>query len=311
MIATAMAVDPRQLPVALSGPGRRALITVNHTWVLHKRLMLRLTAAGVMCLAIAGLYQGRHAVLEAMGQALDYAQSKSADLGFAVSTISISGQALTGDADILAALAISPHTSMFAFDADAARERIAKLPAIATATVRKDYPGHVVVKVTEKTPVARWRVDGVTFLVDKDGTQIANADHSFASLPLVIGDGAAANALPMILSLDRFPALETGLAALSRIGDRRWDLLYGNGVRVQLPETGVAQALRQFQVLEDKYRLLDRDITAVDLRVPGMVEITPAKDAVAALKAIAKADSKHKHTGDSEYETRSEIVGDN
>jgi cell division protein FtsQ len=115
----------------------------------------------------------------------------------------------------------------------------------------------------------------------------------------------------MILSLDRFPALKAGLAALSRIGDRRWDLLYGNGVRVQLPETGVAQALNQFQTLQTKYQLLDRDITAVDLRVPGMVEITPAKDALDSLKAIAKADSKHKHTGDSEYETSSDIVGDN
>src|SRR5690606_33003880 len=113
--------------------------------------------------------------------------------------------------DIFAALGVQPQTSTLAFDVEAARERIAELPAIASVTVRKTYPGDVTVLVTEKEPVARWAVDGVTFLIDGKGEQIAEAGDDYNHLPLVIGDGAADDALIMIRALNSFPLLQEGL----------------------------------------------------------------------------------------------------
>ena len=45
---------------------------------------------------------------------------------------------------------------------------------------------------------------------------------------------------------------------------------------MQLPELGVAQALRQLETYQAEYALLDRDVTQIDLRVPGIVALKPA-----------------------------------
>jgi cell division protein FtsQ len=69
--------------------------------------------------------------------------------------------------------------------------------------------------------------------------------------------------------------LKKDLAALSRIGDRRWDLIYYTGLRVQLPELGVAQALDRLEMYQRDYALLDRDVTLIDMRVPGVLAVKP------------------------------------
>jgi cell division protein FtsQ len=160
---------------------------------------------------------------------------------------------------------------------EAARQRIAELPAVEAVSVRKTYPGDLIVEITEKVPVARWRVDGITFVVDAAGEQIGEDRGAYGELPLVVGDGANNDALVMIRALDQYPTLKNGLVALSRIADRRWDLIYETGLRVQLPELGIARALRNLVMYQTEYQLLDRDVNIVDLRVASLVAVRPNK----------------------------------
>ena len=101
----------------------------------------------------------------------------------------------------------------------------------------------------------------------------------------MIGEGAADDAVPMVRILSRHATLQNQLAALSRIGDRRWDLIYRNGLRVQLPENGVAQALDQLDMYQADYALLDRDVTLIDLRVQGIVTLKPGEIAAEQIAA--------------------------
>ena len=277
--ASARPVDPRSLPVPL--PPRKAserlLIRVTRAWVLHRLLITRIAAVVIACALAIAAYQFREPIAQGATTLGGVLQGEFADAGFAVGEIRISGQSLTQEAAILVALGIEPRTSTLSFDAAAARERIAALPAVENVTIRKVYPDDLVVTVTEKTPVARWRVDGVTFLVDEAGTQIGQDRGAYSELPLVIGDGAADDALVMIRALRQHEEISEGIAALSRIADRRWDLLYETGLRVQLPEMGVAQALRNLSMYQRDYALLDRDLTIIDLRVPHLVALRPAK----------------------------------
>ena len=158
-----------------------------------------------------------------------------------------------------------------------------------SATVRKVYPNKVIVSIVERVPVVRWRVGDTTWLIDERGRKIGTDIASYTDLPLVIGEGAADDAVAMVRVLDRHPDLKDGLAALSRIGDRRWDLIYRNGLRVQLPESGVAQALDHLEMYERDYALLDRDVTLVDLRVSGFLTLKPGE---AAAEQIAVANGK-------------------
>ncbi len=288
-----------------------ALINFGHAWVLHKRVMVRALAAAIVLVGAVGLYEMRDLLASGAMMVTDVAQGEFARAGFGIGKIEITGQALTSEKDIAEALEIGPQTSTLNFDADAARLRLLKLPAVATVAIRKVYPNELSVVLTEKRPIARWRVDGITYVVDAEGTQIAEDLGDYRELPLVVGDGAADDAMAMIVALDRHPTLQSGLAALSRIGDRRWDLIYYSGLRVQLPEVGVAQALDQLELYQSDYALLDRDVMLIDLRVPGMVALKPGEIAAKQIAEAEKAAKKaHKTKGSSEYETAAERKAD-
>ena len=276
-LAGARMVDPRALPVPVRTQRQRLANRLARAWVLHGRTIRR--AGIVVGLVAAGIaiYEARAPIGNIVATLGHFAQGEFADAGLAIGEISISGQSLTPDQAIFDALGIQPHTSTLAFDVEEARRRIAELPAIETVSVRKTLPGDVSVMVTEKVPVARWRVDGITFLIDGAGTQIGEDGGAYGNLPLVIGDGAADDAQVMIRALNAHPELKQGLMALSRIADRRWDLIYDTALRVQLPEQGVAQALGKLVMYQNQYQLLDRDLSVIDLRVDSIVAVRPNK----------------------------------
>jgi len=268
-------VDPRTLPVPVRSRQRRLANNFGRTWVLHRKAMLRGVAVAALLAGSALVYQLREPIASGAAILAEVAQGRFADAGLAIGEISISGQRLTSEQAIFDALGVEPHTSTVSFDVEAARQRIAELPAVQSVTVRKTYPGDIIVTIAEKLPVARWRVDGITFVVDGAGEQIGEDRGAYGDLPLVVGDGANDDAMVMIRALDQYPALKEGLVALSRIADRRWDLIYYSGLRVQLPELGVAQALGRLQSYQADYALMDRDLSLIDLRVPGVVALKP------------------------------------
>jgi cell division protein FtsQ len=276
-LAGARIVDPRALPVPVRSRQRKLANNFGRAWVLHRRPILRGVAIAALLAAAGLVYQLREPLAVGAGLLGEVAQGRFADAGFAIGEISISGQTLTSEQAIFDALGVEPHTSTVSFNVEEARQRIAELPAVQSVTVRKTYPGDVIVSITEKVPVARWRVDGITFVVDGTGEQIGEDRGAYADLPLVVGDGANDDAMVMIRALDQYPALKSGLIALSRIADRRWDMIFETGLRVQLPELGVARALRHLDSYQADYQLLDRDVTVIDMRVANLVAVRPTK----------------------------------
>ncbi|MBJ3783762.1 cell division protein FtsQ/DivIB [Devosia sediminis] len=278
-LAGARLVDPRALPVPTRTPRQKLANRFNRAFVLHGGLIRRGVMIAALLAGCVALYQVREPIGMLANTVVGLAQGHSAQAGLAIGEIVISGQTLTSEQQIFDALGIQPHTSTLGFDVEAARQRIAELPAVETVTVRKTYPGDVAVVITEKEPVARWAVDGITFLIDGRGDQIGEAQGAYQELPLVIGDGAADDALVMIRALNGFPLLQEGLVALSRIADRRWDLIYDTGLRVQLPEQGVSQAMTRLVTYQNDYQLLDRDVSIIDLRIDNIVAVRPNKPA--------------------------------
>lgn len=303
--ANAQPVDPRHFPVPLPRSGRRVLVKANHVWVLHKRLIVRGIGAVLALLFVVGVFEARDAIASVGNTMYRFVQGEFAQAGFGIDAIEITGQTLTADKDIITLLTVGTGNSTLTFDAQKAQARLEWLRAVESATVRKVYPNRVIVSIVEKVPVARWRVGDTTWLIDEAGQKIGTDISSYTDLPLVIGEGAADDAVAMVRVLARHEKLEEQLAALSRIGDRRWDLIYRNGLRVQLPETGVAPALDRLERYQADYALLDRDVTLIDLRVAGIVTLKPGELAAAELAADKK---KNKHTvkGSSDYETPAE-----
>lgn len=306
--ADAQLVDPRQLPVPIAEISRRARINFGHAWILHRKIMLRAAAASIVLVAIVGAYEARDLIVAGAMNVYGIAQGEFARAGFGINQINISGQSLTNEATILAALGLNPGTSTVTFDAETALARIEAIPSVKSAAIRKNYPGELIVTIEEKVPMARWRFGDATYLVDEFGQPVAVDDGSFRELPLVVGEGAADDAIVMVRTLDRYPAITRELAALSRIGDRRWDLIFYSGLRVQLPENGVAQALQQLDMYQSSDQLLDRDVTVIDMRVPGMVALQLGEFAIKAREDAAKAKRTKKPAApvDADYQTPAE-----
>ena len=81
--------------------------------------------------------------------------------------------------------------SLVSFDVDKAQKRVAALPWVEAASVRKFYPGTLSVDIVERTPYALWQRDGEVFVIDEAGIEIAPLEEArFAKLPFLVGGGA-------------------------------------------------------------------------------------------------------------------------
>jgi cell division protein FtsQ len=88
------------------------------------------------------------------------------------------------------------------------------------------------------------------------------------------------------------------LRASVLVADRRWNLHLNNGIDVRLPDSNVADALDRLVALDRDKKLLSRDITTVDLRLPDRVTVRLSDAAAQARDEVLKANAKKKKGGD-------------
>ena len=172
------------------------------------------------------------------GQIPAAAQAVTARLGFAVDQVRVSGNRETSEIDILERLDLDGWTSLIGFDAEAARGRIAQLPWVKAAAVRKVYPDALEVRIEEREPFAIWQHGSQLAIVERSGRVIAPfGGGRHAVLPLVIGYGAAEEAAGFVGKIRQHPELAARVKGFIRVAERRWDLRLENGITIRLPET--------------------------------------------------------------------------
>ena len=220
-------------------------------------------------------------------------------VGFRISEIALTGEHELGRQRLLAIAGITGRSSLLFLDPAQTRRRLMANPWIAQATVLKLYPGRLRIDVKERKPFALWQKNGNVYLIAEDGTVLeAFVPQRFAALPLVVGDGAEREAPALIKLLDRFPDIAPHVQASVLVADRRWDLYLKDKMVVKLPEAAPEKALKTLVELDHSRKLLSRDITVVDLRLPDRVAVKLSDAAYAtreeALKAAAKAKKKKK-----------------
>lgn len=212
------------------------------------------------------------------GYADSIVQGVTARTGFAVDQIKVVGNRQTSEIDILDRLGLDGWTSLIGFDAEAARERIATLPWVEGAAVRKIYPHTLEVRVEEREPFALWQQGNSLSVIERSGEVIAPfSGGKQALLPLIIGTGAPAKAPDFLEKIKRYPELAARVKGYIRVGERRWDLKLENGITVKLPEDDEDQAIAELVKLDRDNGLLTRDIAAVDMRLSDrlVVELSP------------------------------------
>jgi cell division protein FtsQ len=113
-------------------------------------------------------------------------------------------------------------------------------------------------------------------LVDPAGVPLEPVStDAMPDLPLLIGDGANSQEPARRKLLDGAPAIKPLVKAATWIGNRRWDLTFTTGEKLQLPEgeEEAARSLRKFAELDAAQGLLRKGTIRFDMRVPGNMVI--------------------------------------
>jgi len=204
-------------------------------------------------------------------------------LGLGVAVVTVSGTTHMSEPRILAIAGIDASRSLPFFDVAEAKARLEADPLIKQASVRKLYPNQVVIEIVERTPYAVWQKDGDVSAIAADGAPIDEvADGRYADLPFVVGEGANGRVREYVQLLDAMAELKPRVEAGVLVGQRRWNLRLRSGVDVKLPENNPQAAIAELLSLQRQSRILDKDMLALDFRVPRRVFVRLTEDAAAA-----------------------------
>ena len=203
-----------------------------------------------------------------------------------VDRIVVEGAERTPVDEVRARSGLRTGESMLAVPTGAAADRVEELPWVRSVTVRRDWPGRVVVEVDEREPVAAFAGAGRWLLVDEDGRRLALARTPPVGVVTIEGVGArgdpgtrvddrAAGAVEVSRRLP--PALRMRLPRVQVDPDGRLEV----ALRVEEERDAVAILGRPEQ-LRDKLLSLAtvlesvdlRGLSRIDLRIPGAPVLT-------------------------------------
>jgi cell division protein FtsQ len=194
----------------------------------------------------------------------------TAAAGMVVESIYLRGSQATSRSDLLETLDIKKGTPILNVDIKEARLRVESLGWVKSATLVRVLPNVIFLDIKERKALALWqRNRRAPVLIDTDGTVIQKRNLAkYSDLPLVVGQGAAKNAAVLIERLHEYPLIFNEVKVAIRVSERRWNLRLRNNIEIRLPAEKISTALNQLYEYQNKHSLFDRNIIAVDLRVP-------------------------------------------
>lgn len=188
--------------------------------------------------------------------------------GLEVTKVQVEGQRHLTDRDITDALGLRGGISVFAFDTDAARNRLKQSGWVREARIMRLLPSTLIVELEEREPFALWAEGGQLAVIDREGRILSLTEPGkFPSLPTISGPGAASQAEAIVTSLQDFPDLKPLIRQTERIGGRRWDLLLDTGLRAKLPVENVTAALKELNEIAQRNPAVLYEIAEIDFRV--------------------------------------------
>ena len=188
---------------------------------------------------------------------------------FMIKVASIDGSSDELANEIREILPLDFPVSYFDLDIKYLHKVVNEIPAVASAAIKISVGGVLQINVTEKSPAFIWRKDNVMSVIDETGSfiRIANSRVDYPKLPLVVGE-AADLAVSEITSLMQANEYFTDhVRAFIRVGERRWDLILENNVRIMLPQREFLAAFDRLMLMNEAGSLLSGRLSNIDMRL--------------------------------------------
>lgn len=213
---------------------------------------------------------------------------ETAKAGLKVDNVYLEGRKSTPMSEITHAMNVRTGTPILAISLAEMRDALQAIPRVKYAEVARVLPDQLHIRIVEREPVAIWQNNGKLHLIDDDGVVMAYEDPAqYKNLLLVVGSDAPAHTHELFDTFASDPDLYKNVAAALRIGERRWNIRFKNGVELKLPEENVKQAWQSFATMEKDDHILERAVVSIDMRLSDRVFIKSVPTEVTPVKYIA------------------------
>lgn len=195
-----------------------------------------------------------------------------------VRSVTVTGTHLLARGQVVAAADVPLGTPLTNVDAGAVTRRVEALRLVASATVSKDWPDHVVITVTERAPLAAVRMAGGGYdLVDKAGVIVRWSKTKPAGLPEMVtslsgdtlrGDPSVTAVTEVLTELQPWLAQQVAQVRAAPVpaGPEQVTLTLRDGETVEWGSPGgAAQKNRELAILRGDH------VRDIDVSAPGTV----------------------------------------
>ena len=195
----------------------------------------------------------------------------TSNAGYIVQQVEVQGVSRIDPNAIKARALNKPDLAMANYDVDAMRTELLTLPWVKDARVARQLPNVLVINIIEREQHAVLRRADRLMAIDSTGVELepVSARDSEGML-LIEGSGAQAQVEALSTLLDAAPALRSQVDAAEWVGNRRWNLTFGSGQTLALPEgeDRAASALIAFAQADGVHRLIGGEVASFDMRNP-------------------------------------------
>ncbi len=213
---------------------------------------------------------------KAMNVTSDSFWGMTADAGFKLDQVYLTGREHADVNVVKAALNVQPGAPILSLDLEEMQARLKEIPEVKSAVIGRQLPGSLSIALIERQPAAIWQRGGKHMLVDADGVVLASDTYKpQAQLPVIVGEDAPEHVKELVALMNAAPTLKPQVAAAVRIGSRRWNVQLANDVTVMLPQNEPKEAWVRFSQLVDREGLLTKAVRSVDMRMEDRVFIMP------------------------------------
>ncbi len=176
---------------------------------------------------------------------------------------------------------IEPGENMFRADPHAIRRRVVETGQVTNARVYRLWPNQILIHASPAEPVALWHNGEAWKVVDSLGRTVEGLDpKDHPSLLRLSGAEAPDGVQALLRALSRNQDIVPEVSYAQRVSARRWDVKLRSGLTIQLPaDAKIDRAAAELAALDARAELTDREITRVDLRVPGRAYLKPKRNA--------------------------------
>ena len=194
----------------------------------------------------------------------------ASDAGFQVRRVEVRGVERMNELKVYERALGRRDQAMPLVDIAALRNELMGLSWVKDARVSRQLPDTLVIDIVERTPYAVLKKPGRLVLIDDGGHELEPISTAKAKGRLVVfGPGAGQQMGDLNRLLEAAPALRPQVAEAEWVGNRRWNLAFGTGQVLALPEgERAAGALISFARLDGTNRLIGGKVATFDMRAP-------------------------------------------